>query len=122
VGLVESPPAFASQLGELPVGVSLQDGLTSPCDLAIWFVRSPDQLKQNLAQVTEAAGDIPLWIAWEKKTARPVGRADHGVTEIMVRKSGLAIGWVDYKICSIDEHWSGLLFRRRKPARTDPAS
>jgi hypothetical protein len=114
VGLVEAPPEFPSRLDGLPAGVTLQDGLETPCDLAIWFVRSLDELKQNLEGVTQAAGDIPLWIAWEKKTARPVGGAVTGVTQTMVRNSGLAAGWVDYKICSIDEHWSGLLFRRRK--------
>jgi hypothetical protein len=30
-----------------------------------------------------------------------------------VRSFGLAAGWVDYKICAIDETWSGLLFTRR---------
>jgi hypothetical protein len=115
VGLVEAPPEFAGRLVELPAGVTLHDGLTSPCDLAIWFVRSPDELKQNLEQVTEAAGDIPLWIAWEKKSARPLDGTVTGVTQTLVRNTGLAAGWVDYKICAIDDHWSGLLFRRRKP-------
>jgi hypothetical protein len=115
VGLVEAPPEFANLLDELPAGVTLQSGLANPCNLAIWFVRSLAELEQDLPQVTQAAGDIPLWIAWEKKTARPVGGVVAGVTQTLVRNTGLAAGWVDYKICSIDEHWSGLLFRRRKP-------
>jgi hypothetical protein len=116
VGLVEAPAEFASTLGELPAGVSLQAGLDTACDLAIWFVRSLAELEQDLPQVTQAAGDIPLWIAWEKKAARPSGQSEPGVTQAMVRKMGLATGWVDYKICSIDQHWSGLLFRQRKTA------
>jgi CheY-like chemotaxis protein len=115
VGLVGAPPEFANFLDELPSGVTLQAELATPCDLAIWFVRSLAELEQDLYQVTQAAGDIPLWIAWEKKTARPVGEAVPGVTQTIVRNTGLAAGWVDYKICSIDEHWSGLLFRKRKP-------
>jgi hypothetical protein len=50
-----------------------------------------------------------LWLIWPKKTsgiARDLGEAQ-------VRKFGLAAGWVDYKICAVDETWSGLQFARR---------
>jgi hypothetical protein len=115
VGLIEAPPEFANLLDEMPAGVVFQDGLANVCNLAIWFVRSTEDLEQNLARVTQAAGDIPLWIAWEKKSTKPAGAVRPSVTQTMVRNSGLAANWVDYKICSIDEHWSGLLFRQRKP-------
>jgi len=114
IGLIGAPPEFESRLGELPAGVTLQAGLADPCDLAIWFVHSFAEFEQDLPQVTQAAGDIPLWIAWEKKATRPTGQPDIAVTQTIIRKAGLAEGWVDYKICSIDEHWSGLLFRQRK--------
>lgn len=114
IGLIGAPPEFESRLGELPAGVTLQAGLADPCDLAIWFVHSFAEFEQDLPQVTQASGDIPLWIAWEKKATRPTGQPDTAVTQTIVRKAGLAEGWVDYKICSIDEHWSGLLFQQRK--------
>jgi hypothetical protein len=31
-----------------------------------------------------------------------------------VRRFGLAARFVDYKICAVDQTWSGLLFARRK--------
>ena len=31
-----------------------------------------------------------------------------------VREFGLAAEFVDYKICAIDDTWSGLLFARRR--------
>lgn len=114
VGLVGAPPGFEHGLNELPHEVVLQEGLVGSCNLAIWFVRSLDELKQRMEQVTQAAGAIPLWIAWEKKAARPDKGAGLAVTQAMVRNCGLEAGWVDYKICSIDKNWSALLFRRRK--------
>jgi hypothetical protein len=51
-----------------------------------------------------------LWIAWPKKAS---GVATD-LTQADVRRIGLASGLVDYKICTIDETWSGLLFARRK--------
>lgn len=51
-----------------------------------------------------------LWIAWPKKAS---GVASD-LTQTVVRKFGLDAGLVDYKICSIDKTWSGLLFTRRR--------
>ena len=50
-----------------------------------------------------------LWIAWPKKAS---GVATD-LTQATVRSFGLGSDFVDYKICAIDETWSGLLFARR---------
>ena len=36
------------------------------------------------------------------------------LTEDVVRAAGLANGLVDYKVCAVNETWSGLKFARRK--------
>jgi hypothetical protein len=54
-------------------------------------------------------GEGSLWIAWPKKASS----VNSDLTQTYVRKTGLAAGLVDYKICSIDATWSGLLFTRR---------
>jgi hypothetical protein len=52
----------------------------------------------------------PLWIAWPKRAS-----GEHtDLTQQQVREVGLAAGLVDYKICSIDETWSGLLLTKRR--------
>jgi len=51
-----------------------------------------------------------LWIAWPKKASG----VPTDVTEDVVRDAGLAHGLVDYKVCAINETWSGLKFARRK--------
>jgi hypothetical protein len=51
-----------------------------------------------------------LWFAWPKKASG----LTTDLTQQVVRDAGLAHDWVDYKICSIDQTWSGLLFARRK--------
>jgi hypothetical protein len=40
------------------------------------------------------------------------------VTEDVVRASGLAHGLVDYKVCAINEIWSGLKFAHAKGAKS----
>jgi hypothetical protein len=51
-----------------------------------------------------------LWIAWPKQAS---GVAPD-LNENIVREFGLSADWVDYKVCAIDEIWSGLCFARRK--------
>ncbi|MHC4224699.1 MAG: DUF3052 domain-containing protein, partial [Planctomycetota bacterium] len=35
------------------------------------------------------------------------------LTQAVVRKVGLASGLVDFKVCAVDETWSGLRFTQR---------
>jgi len=51
-----------------------------------------------------------LWILWPKQASKL--QTDLG--QAYVREAGLAAGMVDFKICSIDETWSGLRFKLRK--------
>jgi hypothetical protein len=110
VGLVHAPEDFHRTLGELPHGAKLHPGADEACDLAIWFTRSRDGLEQGIPKMVPLAEGGPLWIAWPKRTSGE--KTD--LTQQKVREVGLAAGLVDYKICSIDETWSGLLFTKRK--------
>ena len=98
-------------LGELPSGARLVDQQDARGDLVIWFVRSCAELEERIPNMALQLEHGSMWIAWPKKAS--------GVTSDLsqqrVRETGLAAGLVDYKICSIDEIWSGLLFTRRKP-------
>jgi hypothetical protein len=109
VALVEAPAGFEKTLGELPVGVELARGARVPCDLTIWFTHSREKLEAGLAGMIAQAGQGPVWIAWPKKAS---GVATD-LSQQVVRETGLGAGLVDYKICSIDATWSGLLFTRR---------
>jgi len=110
IALVDAPPGFIKQLDPIPEGVQFKDDFVEGCEMAIWFVRS----QSDLAQAAQAASGMStlqsLWFAWPKKAS---GMATD-LTQQVVREAGLANYWVDYKICSIDQTWSGLLFARRK--------
>jgi hypothetical protein len=111
VALVGAPEGFEAVLGELPEGVVLQrEDFPAACDLTIWFTRSRDQLLREIEHMATKADCGPLWIAWPKKASKMAT----DLSQQIVREVGLASGLVDYKICSIDAMWSGLLFTRRK--------
>lgn len=116
VGVIGGPRELRAALGELPEGVRLGTGARGHGGLLIWFVRREAELAAGIERVARLANEAPLWIAWRKKAARP--SSSSGPTEGSVRKAGLDAGLVDYKVCAIDETWSGLLFARRKAVKS----
>ena len=112
VALIGAPRGFRDQLVDLPASVRLTTRLAGAPAIVIWFVSSRRELEGRMAAV--AAGMGPgLWVSWPKKASGV--RTD--ITEDVVRAAGLAHGLVDYKVCAVNEIWSGLKFARRKSAR-----
>ena len=111
VFLIDAPQDFDETLGELPRDAAL---LTQPeglCRLAIWFTKSREELEGRMEETLRSLADSGgLWVAWPKKASKVASDLDQNV----VREIGLAAGLVDYKVCSIDRTWSGLLFTRRR--------
>lgn len=110
VVLIDAPPGFEQTLGSLPPTVTLRRGGRAARDLTIWCATSRATLERRIAAVAADVAAGGLWIAWPKKSSGVA--AD--LTQAEVRRSGLAAGLVDFKICAIDEMWSGLKFVRRK--------
>ena len=115
--LLDAPDNFPTTLGELPENVNLQSGsvLDQPgqdWDTVIWFVRQQVELDRQLAETARLALQGKLWIVWPKKTSGV--RSD--LSQPSVRAAGLALGMVDYKVCSVDQTWTGLCFRWRQEA------
>jgi hypothetical protein len=108
--LVNAPSGFEQTLGDLPEGVTLRRQARGRYDLAIWFPKSAKDLSARVKQVGRLADKDGLWIAWPKQASG----IPTDLTQTVVRKTGLASGLVDYKVCAIDETWSGLKFARRK--------
>lgn len=116
ISLLDAPEGFRRQLGELPEGVTLNAGRCPEANLTIWFVRSKAVLKGRIDRAAARAVDSPLWIAWPKKRSD----VESDLTQSVVRELAEAAGLVDYKICSFDSTWSGLLFTRRGDDSTRP--
>lgn len=109
IATIGAPRGFVGTLGNLPEGARFRAHRGGPCDLLLWFVRTQFELERGVARIVPAG--CPSWILWPKQASG--ARTD--VTQNSVRAAGLAAGLVDYKVCSVDAVWSGLLFRRRRP-------
>lgn len=103
---INAPAALFRAVGELSHGATWVEDPSDPHDMEIHFVEDMDALLMRLRQRV----DQPLWIAWPKQTAR-----SSELKQQTIRELAATFGLVDYKICAIDETWSGMLFSRRRP-------
>lgn len=111
VALVDAPPDFEQTLGVLPEGAEVRRGNERGKDIIVLFTKERVELERSIDELREAMPDGGrLWLAWPKKASG----VKSDLSQPVVREIGLSSGLVDYKICSIDATWSGLLFARRK--------
>lgn len=110
VALINAPEGFEKTLGELPRGVTLIKRNSGRPDLTIWFSKWRTDLKNNIARMRTLSEKGGLWIVWPKKASQ----MPSDLSQAIIRKTGLAAGLVDYKVCAIDTTWAGLLFTRRR--------
>lgn len=116
VALLHAPENIEEILGELPPDVELvfRLGKKDQVDLIVVFIVDRDHLERNIGWITKTLPPAgALWVAWPKKASK----VPTDLTEDVVREIALPIGWVDVKVCAIDEIWSGLKLVLRKELR-----
>lgn len=108
-----APADFAVALGDYGDAV-WQRSLLAPIDVVVAFFTERRKLVAEwppLAEAAQPAGAV--WVVWPKKSS---GVATD-ITEDVLRAELLPTGWVDNKVCAIDDTWSGLRFVLRKENR-----
>jgi CheY-like chemotaxis protein len=105
----EIRPAMKRAIKNAPRNPAIDD--PKDANVAVLFALSLAELARDFRLLANALPDkSALWIAWPKKASGVKTDLDGN----NVREFGLDAGWVDYKVCAIDETWSGLCFARRK--------
>jgi hypothetical protein len=110
VALLGAPEGFEAKLVPLPPAVKLLHRLHGPAEVILLFADSRQALEDRFRTACnhlEPKGR--LWVAWPKKASGIVT----DINENFIREYGLEQAFVDYKVCAIDETWSGLCFARR---------
>ena len=78
------------------------------------FARDAAALGRTLAALrTTIAPDGVVWVSWPKRTSK----LPTDVSEAGVRALALPLGFVDVKVCAVDDTWSGLKLVIRKRLR-----
>jgi len=110
LGIFDAPRGFDATLGTLPEGVTPTTTLRGSHDVVVLFARSKKALEKRFDEVAKVVAPTgSFWVSWPKKTSGVLSDLDENV----VRAVGLNRGWVDIKVCAVDEIWSGLKFVTR---------
>jgi CheY-like chemotaxis protein len=112
VAVIEPPSGYAQALGELPEGAWFEEDasleqITEDCPVSLWFVHGVPEFHAALPSMRRLAARTRLWILWRKNKR-------DGLDGNFIRAGCVAVGLVDYKICSVNEIWSGMVFAVKK--------
>ena len=111
-----APSDYASLLAPLPDGVTFVKKLTASVDVVHLFTKSASELDTKLRRWRDAIrNDATVWISWPKKASKVAT----DITEDVIREVALPMGYVDVKVCAVDDTWSGLKLVIRKELRHD---
>jgi len=111
--LLGAPAEYGEWLGggTVPARVS-RAGKT--VDIVHLFVTERTRMTTVLAKLRDTLrADAAVWVSWPKRTAK----VPTDITEDVIRSVALPMGWVDIKVCAVNEVWSGLKLVVRKELR-----
>ncbi len=108
------PDDFDETLGALPDDAEWRAQVRAGLDVVVAFYTSRAAMVREWPDLTAAVTpNGTVWIAWPKKASK----VPTDITEDVLRAEFLPSGWVDNKVCAIDETWSGLRFALRRELR-----
>jgi hypothetical protein len=111
---INAPTNYHRLLGTIPEGVTFSDHLKPDSSFIHVFVKKCSELEKKLSTFRKKIADTGMvWVSWPKRSSG----VSTDVTEDVVRAVALPIGFVDVKVCAIDEAWSGLKLMVRRENR-----
>ncbi len=106
VDTVDAPEWFLEYLR----GNGIHTHATLPTEWLHLFMTSAYRLERFLEHLKFNEIQKGMWISWPKKGSG----INTDIAEQNLRDLVLPHGWVDVKVCAIDDTWSGLKFVKRK--------
>jgi hypothetical protein len=114
VFVVGAPKGYRALLEPLPGSVTFVSKLGASTDIVHIFTAKKSELARALARYRKAIDpDATVWVSWPKKAAK----VPTDITEDVVRELALPLGFVDVKVCAVDDVWSGLKLVIRREHR-----
>jgi hypothetical protein len=110
----DAPDGYPQWIAPLPPGARLTSRLSAGVAMVHLFVTERAGLQRALVRHRERLpADAVLWVSWPKKASKwPTD-----LSEDVIRELALPLGWVDVKVCAVNEVWSGLKLVVRKSLR-----
>jgi hypothetical protein len=112
--VIDAPMDYAALIAPMGGKVAFATRLSKDVEVLHAFVTKRERLQEVLDRARAGLeSDAIVWVSWPKKAA---GLASE-VTEDTVRDMALPLGFVDVKVCAVDDTWSGLKLVVRKTLR-----
>lgn len=114
VAMIGAPAGYRKLLAPLPKGVAFPTKIDAEAPFVHLFVKERKTLEKELKRLRRLLAEAGvLWVSWPKKSS---GVATD-ITEDVIREVCLPLGFVDVKVCAVDETWSGLKLMIRRENR-----
>lgn len=111
---IDPPENYRRLLEPIPSGVNFARRPTGSTKFVHFFAVRRSELAKELSILRrKIAEDAAVWVSWPKKSS---GVATD-ITEDVIRAVALPLGFVDIKVCAVDETWSGLKLMIRRENR-----
>ncbi len=103
---LDNPPAnYVDLVAPLPDDFAFVESMSSQPDMIHFFANDLKHLTKKLTSyVKKIQSNGVIWVSWPKKASK----IPTDVTEDRIRELAISLGWVDVKVCAVDEIWSGL--------------
>ncbi len=113
--VVDAPAAYRKLLALPPeVKVTWLKRCESGMKFVHVFASEASSLQEQLGALRRTiAPDGVVWVSWPKKASK----VPTDITEDRIRDIALPLGFVDIKVCAVDETWSGLKLMIRRTER-----
>lgn len=119
VTVINQPAQYRQLLGEGANGVEFSDRTRTDSSFVHLFTRLRSELERQLSRLRKELPDTgTIWVSWPKKSAG----VPTDITEDVIRDVALPLGFVDVKVCAIDQTWSGLKLIVRRANRKLPVT
>jgi hypothetical protein len=114
---INAPTNYRRLLGTIPESAIFSDRLKPDSGFVHVFIKKRSELANRLSVLREKMADTgTVWVSWPKRSSG----VPTNVTEDVVRAIALPLGFVDVKVCAIDDTWSGLKLMVRRLNRKPP--
>jgi hypothetical protein len=111
---MNAPTNYRRLLGTISEDLTFSGRLKVGSSFVHVFITKRSELAKRLSVLREKIVDTgTVWVSWPKRSAG----IPTDVTENVVRAVALPLGFVDVKVCAIDETWSGLKLMVRRENR-----
>lgn len=102
---INAPANYRRLLGQIPESVTFSERLKSGSSFVHLFTSRRSEMQKKMSILRDKISDNgAIWVSWPKKSSG----ISTDVTEDVIREIALPLGFVDIKVCAVDDIWSGL--------------